>query len=117
MDRHVTATIRSGVVPVAGLLQTRPASAEKQTMPVWASYLLVFVAGMLIGRQFGARRDGTPRVSEPPPRPLPDEALAQVRTLLTRRRKIDAIKVYRQATGSGLKEAKEAVEAIQARMG
>jgi hypothetical protein len=32
--------------------------------------------------------------------------------LLTDQRKIEAIKLYRQATGVGLKEAKEAVEAI-----
>lgn len=31
-------------------------------------------------------------------------------------RKIEAIKVYREETGTGLKEAKEAVEAIQERL-
>lgn len=31
-------------------------------------------------------------------------------------RKIEAIKVYREETGAGLKEAKEAVEAIQERL-
>ncbi|MEX2119004.1 MAG: ribosomal protein L7/L12 [Pirellulales bacterium] len=48
-------------------------------------------------------------------RALPVQAQAvdeRVLQLLTDQRKIEAIKVYRQATGVGLKEAKEAVEAI-----
>ena len=53
---------------------------------------------------------------EPPPRPLQDDALAHIQTLLTQRKKIEAIKVYRAATGSGLKVAKDSVEAIQERM-
>jgi ribosomal protein L7/L12 len=43
--------------------------------------------------------------------PRPD--LAEVRTLLDQGKKIQAIKVYRQMTGIGLKEAKMAVEAIE----
>ena len=31
-------------------------------------------------------------------------------------RKIEAIKIYREATGMGLKESKEAVEALEAEM-
>lgn len=37
----------------------------------------------------------------------------QVRLLLQQNKKIEAIKVYREATGCGLKEAKDAVEAIE----
>lgn len=37
----------------------------------------------------------------------------EVRTLLTGGRKIEAIKVYREATGAGLAEAKDAVERIE----
>jgi ribosomal protein L7/L12 len=37
----------------------------------------------------------------------------EIRTLLERGRKIEAIKLYREQTGAGLKEAKEAVETIQ----
>jgi ribosomal protein L7/L12 len=37
----------------------------------------------------------------------------QVRLLLQQGNKIEAIKVYREATGCGLKEAKDAVEAIE----
>ena len=36
----------------------------------------------------------------------------RVRTLMAEGRKIEAIKVYREATGAGLKEAKDAVEAL-----
>ena len=39
-----------------------------------------------------------------------DPALDQVTALLRDGRKIEAIKVYREITGAGLKEAKEAVE-------
>lgn len=47
-------------------------------------------------------------MSEPPNR-QPDH-LAPVRELVQRGKKIQAIKVYREVTGVGLKEAKEAVE-------
>jgi hypothetical protein len=49
--------------------------------------------------------------------PLPGSADAQVRALLQERRKIEAIKVCRESTGLGLKEAKERVEAIEREMG
>lgn len=39
--------------------------------------------------------------------------IAEVRALLERNRKIEAIKLYREHTGLGLKEAKDAVEAIE----
>jgi len=46
--------------------------------------------------------------------PAPDPAwLVEVRSLLQRGKKIQAIKVYREGTGAGLKEAKDAVEAME----
>ncbi|MCX4692497.1 ribosomal protein L7/L12 [Streptomyces sp. NBC_01408] len=45
---------------------------------------------------------------EEPEHPVTDD----VRALLRDGRKIEAIKVYRQSTGAGLAEAKQAVEAI-----
>jgi ribosomal protein L7/L12/DNA-directed RNA polymerase subunit RPC12/RpoP len=45
---------------------------------------------------------------------LTPEQLADIRRLLAEGNKIEAIKVYRQATRLGLKQAKDAVEAIQA---
>ncbi|MBL8058382.1 MAG: ribosomal protein L7/L12, partial [Anaerolineales bacterium] len=43
--------------------------------------------------------------------------LAEMRRLLLAGKKIEAIKVYRSRTGLGLKEAKDAVEAIEAALG
>lgn len=40
-------------------------------------------------------------------------ALSEVKQLAQAGRKIDAIKAYREATGVGLKEAKDAVEAME----
>lgn len=45
--------------------------------------------------------------------PAPD-SYAEVRASLANGRKIEAIKLYRELTGVGLKEAKEAVEAMMA---
>ncbi len=43
-----------------------------------------------------------------------DMLLAELSVLLQSRRKIEAIKLYRQVTGSDLREAKEAVERVEA---
>jgi hypothetical protein len=48
---------------------------------------------------------------------LPPSADAEIRSLLRDRRKIEAIKVLRQHTGLGLKEAKDKVEAIERDLG
>jgi len=45
-----------------------------------------------------------------------EQAQAEIISLLARDRKINAIKVYRETYGGGLKEAKDAVEAIDAQM-
>ena len=42
-----------------------------------------------------------------------DALLQQLRDLLARGEKIEAIRVYRKASGAGLKEAKDYVEALQ----
>ncbi len=54
-------------------------------------------------------RDGGGRSSGPLSGPLAE----RVRSLLDQGRKIEAIKIYREATGAGLKEAKDAVEALE----
>jgi ribosomal protein L7/L12 len=51
-------------------------------------------------------------VASAPPAATPDWQ-HQVRAALQQGNKIEAIKLYREATGVGLKEAKEAVEALQ----
>lgn len=45
---------------------------------------------------------------------LTDSQRNQINGLLQRGSKIEAIKIYRESTGVGLKEAKDAVEAIEA---
>ena len=50
--------------------------------------------------------------SEEPIVQQPDDLEGQLLSLLKAGRKIEAIKLYRQETGSGLKDAKDAVEAI-----
>jgi hypothetical protein len=49
--------------------------------------------------------------------PEPGSIEAEVLGLMRRRKKIEAIKVYRQRTGIGLKEAKDFVEALAAKHG
>jgi hypothetical protein len=49
--------------------------------------------------------------------PLPSSAEGEVRALLQQRQKIEAIKLLRQRTGVGLKEAKDRVEAIEREIG
>ena len=46
------------------------------------------------------------------PKELTDLEEQKIRDLLLRRRKIEAVKLYREATGCGLKEAKEAVDVL-----
>ncbi len=48
--------------------------------------------------------------------PLSDEQWAQIKAALNGGRKIEAIKLYREATGVGLKEAKDAIDALDAEM-
>jgi ribosomal L7/L12-like protein len=45
--------------------------------------------------------------------PLTDAGLAQISSALYAGKKIAAIKMYREATGAGLTEAKDAVELIE----
>ena len=52
--------------------------------------------------------------SEERARQQPDSFEGQILLLMQAGKKIEAIKIYRQETGSGLKEAKDAVEALAA---
>jgi len=47
---------------------------------------------------------------------LTDEQMDQVMEALEAGRKIDAIKIYREATGKGLKDSKEFVEALMVKL-
>jgi ribosomal protein L7/L12 len=44
---------------------------------------------------------------------VPDQAARAIEAAMARGNKIEAIRIYRQATNCGLKEAKEAVEAVE----
>ena len=46
--------------------------------------------------------------------PIPEEKIAELSALIFQRRKIEAIKIYRDLTGLGLKESKDAVEELEA---
>lgn len=48
--------------------------------------------------------------------PLSDEILGRLSDAIFQGRKIDAIKIHREATGMGLKESKDEVEAIEAEL-
>src|SRR5258707_1734151 len=47
-----------------------------------------------------------------PVMPIDDDLEVRVRSLMDEGQKIEAIKLYRERTGAGLKESKDAVEAI-----
>jgi hypothetical protein len=48
------------------------------------------------------------------PRELTDDEITKLSEAIFNRRKIEAIKIYREATGLGLKESKDAVEELEA---
>jgi len=50
------------------------------------------------------------------PEPISEENVARLSEMIFQRRKIEAIKVYREMTGAGLKESKDAVEELEARL-
>ncbi len=73
-----------------------------------------FVIGLLLGRVSGrATGSGSSAPSQPPAPPPDAVAAGDIRALLAGGNKIAAIKAYRDATGAGLKEAKDAVEAME----
>lgn len=81
--------------------------------------LLVAVAAVVLGRMSLADRRAA-RIERKLDRIVDhlglrerDPRMAEVLTLLRAERKIQAIKLYREITGAGLKEAKDAVEAME----
>jgi large subunit ribosomal protein L7/L12 len=81
--------------------------------------MTLFVAGLVVGR-LTAPKERTTTIYQPAParETVADAgADAEIDALLRRGNKIEAIKRYRETYGTGLKEAKDAVEAIEARLG
>src|SRR5215212_7224549 len=89
---------------------------EMKTFIIDAGLVLI---GFLIGR-FSAPRERTTTVYKPQAR-VPasfgkaggNPADAEITAALRNGHKIEAIRLYREAYGTGLKDAKDAVEAIQ----
>jgi ribosomal protein L7/L12 len=88
-------------------------------MPTWALVLIAVVV-LLVARAVLQRGERMPTGQRPGDRALgpranmPDpEVEAAIADLLRRGRKIDAIKLHRQAYWTGLKEAREAVEQLE----
>jgi len=71
--------------------------------------LIAFIAGYVLGRQRGGGRHV---VWQSAPRDRPPGAA--VEELVRRGRKIEAIRRYRELHGVGLKDAKDAVERVEA---
>ena len=81
-------------------------------MPEWLMMSIVFLLGLGLGMRLrGPREERPPLPPRFPPGSLP-ELEAEVRELYRAGQKIQAIKLYRENTGVGLKEAKDAVEAL-----
>lgn len=83
-------------------------------------WIIVVVVVLVFGFALGRRSTGATQTptQPPPPRRAPGagldrETLDEVRAYLKVGRKIDAIRIYRHATGVDLKTAKEDVEAME----
>ncbi len=84
-----------------------------------AALYIAFRIGCVVGRNRRDKRD----LSQPPataglrasPASLPRETRTAIEAALADGRKIDAIRMLREATGMGLKDSKEAVEAMERR--
>ena len=75
--------------------------------------LIAFVLGMLVAR----RRPDTKVIweSTPVPSAAHETAIAdpELRAMLAQKQTIGAIRRYRELTGTGLKESKDAIDALQ----
>ncbi|MBX7244503.1 MAG: ribosomal protein L7/L12 [Candidatus Sumerlaeaceae bacterium] len=47
---------------------------------------------------------------------IPEDKQSQIEAELSRGNKIEAIKIHREATGLGLKESKDAIDALEAKL-
>ncbi|MFL5539658.1 MAG: ribosomal protein L7/L12 [Longimicrobiaceae bacterium] len=98
------------------LLCTAPdGRAEDHTGMAIVGLFAMYTAGLtvlfsLLGLRAGTRSGTLPEPAAP--RSVPPEVETKARALLERDQKIHAIKIVREATGMGLKEAKDWVEAL-----
>lgn len=85
------------------------------TIGSFASIFCVFMAGYLFGRASATR--ASVRHARAAWKPNPAISDADIEAEIRAGRKIEAIKLYRQRDGSGLKEARQAVDAMSAGIG
>ena len=81
-----------------------------QLVPVLISLLFGFILGWMIR---GGSGTASPGLAPPPAEPPRVGEHPEVESLIREGRMIEAIKLYRQRKNSGLKEAKDAVDALQ----
>ncbi|HEY1588613.1 MAG TPA: hypothetical protein VGG00_02680 [Rhodanobacter sp.] len=85
------------------------------TIGSFAGIFCVFMVGYLLGRTSAAR--AAARHARAAWKPNPAISDADIEAEIRAGRKIEAIKLYRQRDGSGLKEARQAVDAMSATIG
>ncbi|NOJ92529.1 hypothetical protein D7W82_22945 [Corallococcus sp. CA049B] len=80
-----------------------------------SSFLVLLVIAVFMGALIGLwlRSSNGEQHSEPPTPLSPEEGQARLAELINSGQMINAIKLHRQLHGSGLKEAKDAVEAMR----
>jgi large subunit ribosomal protein L7/L12 len=78
----------------------------------------LLIIGFVVGRMTAPRQRTTVTYEPPRSRPAakPPSADAGIEASLRAGNKIEAIRRYRQLNGTSLKEAKDAVEALEARL-
>lgn len=82
-------------------------------MSSWLELVIAFLIGAVLGWVLRGQQGESVSL---PPRPLPTSAPeleAEVRELLRQGLKIQAIKIYREFHRVGLKEAKDAIDAME----
>ena len=88
---------------------------ELTTVVLVVLVVLVALVAFVVGYALGRRRSGGTRVVWQSAAPdLPADA--ELEELVRRGRKIDAIRRYRELHGGGLKDAKDAVDRLEARV-
>ncbi|HEX6746387.1 MAG TPA: ribosomal protein L7/L12 [Longimicrobium sp.] len=92
---------------------------ERTLAAMGGLFLMYFMGGCvvlsLLSRRIGAAPADATRATSSTPRAVPGDVEAKARALLARDQKIHAIKLVREATGMGLAEAKDWVEALPLR--
>ena len=95
--------------------------AEDHTLMAIVGLFLKYFVGLtvlftLLGLRSGSRRAAGAGSTVSTPRSVPPDVEAKARALLARDQKLSAIKIVREASGMGLKEAKDWVESLPSRL-